>query len=438
MKTKVLQFILVGLSAALLGYYVGVSKVSISWKTYSPKISITSKEPPGAVTSIDLSLFWTVLEKLENSYYDKNALSAQKLVNGAISGMVGSLDDPYTIYLPSKQNEDFKQGLAGQFEGIGAELGTEDKQIMVIAPLDGMPAQKAGIRAGDYIIKVDDKSTEGWTLAQTVDKIRGPKGTVVALTIVHKDEAKPVEIKVTRGTITVKSVDGKIKKVSDIENISIKDDKKDEKKDESNASLGVPVLGKKDKQVIYIRLSQFGDKTNDEWVAMVNDVTIQMKKSNGAVKGLILDLRNNPGGYLTDAAFIASEFLKEGVIVTQEKGNGERTNFTVSRKGLLTDIPMIVLINKGSASASEIVSGSLRDYNRAKLIGETSFGKGTIQQAEDLGDGAGLHVTIAKWLTPKGIWVHGKGLTPDIEVKLDEKNPSHDTQLEKAVEELIK
>lgn len=435
LKTKFLQLILVGLSAALLGYYIGVSKVSFAWKTYSPKLNITSKEPPPSVINIDLGLFWTVLEKLENSYYDKKALSAQKLLNGAISGMVQSLDDPYTMYLPPKQNEDFKQGLAGEFEGIGAELGIKDKQIIVIAPLNGMPAQKAGIRAGDYILKVDGKSVEGFTLAQVVDKIRGPKGTNVTLNIYHKDDPKPTDIAVTRGTITIKSVDGKIKKVSEIENISIKDDKKEEKKDGGNNDA--PLLGTKDKQVIYVKLSQFGDKTNDEWVAMVNDVTIQMKKNGSHVKGLVLDLRNNPGGYLTDAAFIASEFIKEGVIVTQDKGNGEKTNFNVNRKGLLTDIPMVVLINKGSASASEIVSGALRDYNRAKLIGETSFGKGTIQQAEDLGDGAGLHVTIAKWLTPKGTWVHGVGLTPDITVKLDEKNPSHDTQLEKAVEELI-
>lgn len=432
---------------------MGVTKITSDWKQYKPSINITSKEPPPAVSNIDFSLFWTVLQKLENSYYDKSAISSQMLLNGAISGMVGSLDDPYTVFLPPKQNNDFKQGLAGQFEGIGAELGMRDKQIIVIAPLDGMPAQKAGIKAGDAIVKVDDKSTEGWTLVEAVEKIRGPKGTTVTLSVVRKDETKPKEIKITRGTILVKSVDGKIKKLSEIENISLENisqkdkdekisknegEKKEEEKGSKKEDSKVPVLGTKDKQVIYIRLSQFGDRTNNEWVSMVNDVSVQMKKSGSALKGLILDLRNNPGGYLTDASFIASEFLKEGVIVVQDKGKGEKTNFEVSRKGLLTDIPMIALINKGSASASEIVAGALRDYNRAKLIGETSFGKGTIQQAEDLGDGAGLHVTIAKWLTPKGTWVHEKGITPDIAVALDEKNPSHDTQLERAVEELVK
>lgn len=152
----------------------------------------------------------------------------------------------------------------------------------------------------------------------------------------------------------------------------------------------------------------------------------------------MFDLRNNPGGYLSDAVYISSEFIKDGTAVMQEDKNGERESYPVSGKGLLTDVPIVVLINKGSASASEIVSGALRDHKRAKLIGETSFGKGTIQQAEDLGGGAGLHVTIAKWLTPEGIWVHQKGLEPDIKVDLDKEDQAHDVQLEKAIEELVK
>ncbi len=379
-----------------------------------------------------MALFWTVLGKINDSYYDKSVINSQKLLNGAIGGMVQSLGDPYTVFLPPVQNTDFKQGLAGQFEGIGAELGIKDKQIVVIAPLDGMPAKQAGIRAGDAIVKVDDKPTDGLTLAQIVEKIRGPKGTTVTLTILHRDETAPKEIKITRGTIIVKSVEGKVQKIGDIQNINIDD------KASSGSAKDISMLGTKDKQVAYIRLSQFGDNTNKEWVTMTNAVDLQIRESNGKVKGVILDLRNNPGGYLTDATFIASEFLKGGLVVIQDKGNGEKTNFEVSRKGLLTDIPLVVLINKGSASASEIVAGALRDHMRAKLIGETSFGKGTIQQAEDLGDGAGLHITIAKWLTPNETWIHGKGLTPDIVVALDPKNPDHDTQLEKAVEELIK
>lgn len=445
-RVRFLQFILVAFSAALIGYGIGVTKISVDWKQYSPKLEISGKEPPPSVSHLDLSHLWIVLQKLQNSYYDKTLLDPQKLVNGAIIGMVNSLEDPYTVYLPAKQNNDFKEGMAGQFEGIGAELGMKDKFVIVVAPLDGMPAKSAGIKAGDIILKVDDKEIDGWTIAQAVEKIRGPKGSSVKLSVLHENEKKIVDITIMRGTITVKSVTGGVQKLADIKGVSLKNleekdakNKKDQK-EKTEEESGVPTLGTKDKQVIYVRLSQFGDHTNDEWTTLVNEVVIQIQKNKKTIKGLVLDVRNNPGGYLTDAAFIASEFLKEGTIVTQDpgSGNGEKITFEVTRKGLLLDIPMVVLINKGSASASEIVSGALRDHKRAKLIGETSFGKGTIQSAEDLGGGAGIHITIAKWLTPNGTWVHKKGLTPDIAVALDEKDPTHDTQLEKAVEELIK
>lgn len=416
MNTKLLRLFLIILLAGLSGYFIGVSKVSFEWKNYNPKLTIINKEPPASLGTVDLAMFWTVWERLKSNYYDKQAIDPQKLVNGAISGMVQSIGDPYTVYLPPVQNQDFKQGLAGQFTGIGAELGMRGKQIIVVAPLDNMPAQKAGIKAGDAIVKVDDQSTAGWTLAQAVDKIRGPKGTSVSLSIVRKDDDKPKDLKVTRDVITVKSVDSWVKNIKDIDTIKIANS--------PNA------------QVAYIRLSQFGDNTNQEWLTMINSLTLAMQSK--PVKGVILDLRNNPGGYLNDAAFIASEFIKSGTVVMEEKGTGERIVLSVKRQGLLTDIPVVVLINKGSASASEIVAGALRDHNRATLVGEVSFGKGTVQEAEDLGGGAGLHVTIAKWLTPNGTWVHGKGLTPDVAVALDEKDPSHDLQLEKAVQQLLK
>lgn len=418
MKTRTLQIILVIVVAFLTGYYVGVSKISFDWKGYTPKISVVSKEPPASISTVDFAPFWNVWQKVINSYYDKEAIDSKKLLNGAISGMVQSLGDPYTVYLPPVQNDNFKQGMAGQFEGIGAELGMKDKQIIVVAPIDGMPAQKAGIKAGDEILKVNDQPTTGWTLSQTVEKIRGPKGTKVVLSVLQKGGNKSKEISIMRGTITVKSATGWIKKIKDIDSVK-------------STSLN------SEEKIMYLRLSQFGDHTNQEWLSLINTLSLEMKK-NGEVKGAILDLRNNPGGYLNDATFIASEFLSKGIIVMQEKSPGDRITFSVSRNGLLIDMPIVVLINKGSASASEIVAGALRDHRKIKLIGETSFGKGTIQQAEDLGDGAGLHVTVAKWLTPNGTWVHGKGLAPDIPVSLNEKDPADDTQLEKAIEELVK
>lgn len=401
------------------GFFVGQQKVTLDWKNYKPNITVINKEPPSSASLVDFGLFWNVWNKLTSNYYDQKAIDPQKMLYGAISGMVAAVGDPYTLFLPPQQQTSFQQQLAGQFTGIGAELGLKDNKIIIVAPLDGSPAQKAGIKAGDAIVGVNGKPTDGWPLSQAVDTIRGPKGTPVTLSILHKDAKEPTEITITRDVITVKSVAGWVKKAKDVEGVNLQNS---------------PIAND---SVLYLRLSQFGDNTNADWQNLVNSLLPQVKSEQ--VKGIIVDLRNNPGGYLTDATFIAGEFLPEGTpVVMEEDASGERTTLSVTRKGqLVNTIPVVVLINKGSASASEIVSGALRDNNRAKLVGDTSFGKGTVQEALDLGGGAGLHVTIAKWLTPNGTWVHGKGLTPDVSVALDDKDPSHDTQLEKAIETVL-
>jgi len=418
-KNPRIQVILIALICLLVGYYFGINKVNFDWTRYHPSISVESKEPPTGVTNVDFTQFWNVWEKLQTDYYDKTKVDPQKMLNGAIEGMVGSLDDPFTLYLPPTQNTDFKQGLAGQFEGIGAELGLSGKQIIIIAPINGSPAQKAGLRAGDSILAVEGQSTAGWTLSQAVDKIRGTKGSVVTLTIMHKGDKASKDYKITRDVITVKSVTAWVKKISDVDSINI---------DKKYAN----------EKVAYIDLSQFGDNTNSEWLSVINQLNLDINKTGG-VKGIVFDLRNNPGGYLTDAVFVASEFLPEGATVVSEEDKTGSNILKADRKGLFTDngTPIIVLINKGSASASEIVAGALKDNGRAKLAGETSFGKGTVQQAEDLGGGAGLHVTIAKWLTPNGTWVNGKGLTPDVSASLDPAHPEMDNQLGRAVLELV-
>jgi len=420
MKTNRLQLLLIIGITFLTGYFFGTNKVTFDWKTYKPQFSIINKEPPSGITQIDLSQFWAVWDKVDSLYYDKKILDPQKMLNGAISGLVQSLGDPYTMYLPPVQNTNFQEQLAGKFSGIGAELGLKEKQIVVVAPLDGSPAQKAGLKAGDEILKVDNASTLGWSLQQAVDKIRGQKGTQVALTVQHKGSKNTASLAITRDTITVKSVIGWIKQVKDIDNLN----------DAFKTKFA-------DQKVMYVQLSQFGDATNQDWSSLVDKLSSQLKNESD-VKGMILDLRNNPGGYLTDATFIAGEFLPEGSpVVIEDMGNNETTTLSVSRKGNLLTIPLIVLINGGSASASEIVSGALRDYGRAKLVGDTSFGKGTVQQAIDLSQGAGLHVTIAKWLTPKGTWINGKGLTPDVSIALDANDQSHDSQLESAIGQLL-
>ncbi len=427
MNSRLIRFLLVVILSGLIGYVIGVSKIKIDWMNYQPHIEISSKEPPSSVSHVDFTPLWTVMQKLETSYYQKTAIDSQKMLNGAISGLVASLDDPYTVYLPPQQNDDFKEVMAGKFEGIGAELGMKDKQIIVQAPLDNSPAVKAGLKPLDMILEVNGKSTNGWTLTQTVEQIRGPKGTTVSLLVLSENAKEPKTVSIVRDTITIKSVAYWVKSVKDIKKIT------------QNSTLKTNL----NKKVAFVRLSQFGDSANQEWVNAINDISREVQQDK-SIEGIIVDLRNNPGGYLTQAVFIASEFIKNGTVVMEENREGEQRKLTVSRQGLLTELPVIVLLNKGSASASEIVAGALRDHNRARLVGETSFGKGTIQQAEDLGGGSGIHVTIAKWLTPKGTWVHGKGLTPDVEVSLketDDINPSsdtHDSQLETAVIELVK
>lgn len=379
-----------------LGWELGHRDVSFQWQNYKPQFSVIDKEPPVAQT-IDFKLFWNVWDRLGKDYFDKSKVDAQRMVWGAISGMTQALGDPYTVFLPPEENKAFKEELAGiKFEGIGAQLGVKDKMIVVIAPLKGSPAEKAGIWAGDFILKVDGKETANWTLPEAVAKIRGPKGTKVVLTIGRQGQDKPKDIEVVRDTILVKSVEFEIKN-----NIAI------------------------------LKLSRFGDDTNQEWEKTIKTLNL------GNISGVVLDLRNNPGGYLGGAVFIASEFLKDGVVVVQEKSSGEKDTFTVNRKGRLTDVPLVVLINKGSASASEIVAVALKERGRAKLVGEATFGKGTIQEAQDLEGGAGLHVTTARWLTPLGTFVNGAGIKPDVEVAADESDQTRDLQLEKALEILI-
>lgn len=422
-SVSVFHILLVIILAGGLGYIVGTTKINTSWKGFMPIATIEQKNPPPS-QNLNMSLFYEVLDKVNRDYYDKSKINSEKVLQGAISGMLQSLDDPYTSFFPPKQNTDFKTQLAGEFSGIGAELGlSPENQVMVISPLDDSPAQKAGIKAGDLVLSVNGNDTYGWTLAKAVENIRGPRGTEVKLSILHDKAKTPTSLTIKRDTIVIESVKGWVK------SFSCKGDVCKEDKDCASCP-----------KIAYIRLSQFGDKTNEEWVKVVNELYPQMNGSN--FKGIVLDVRNNPGGYLQDAVFIGSEFVKSGVIVSQVDGAQEKQDMPVSRTGLLLDQPVIVLINKGSASASEIVSGALRDHKRAKLLGETSFGKGTIQQAVDVDGGASVHISIGKWITPNGTWVHKTGLKPDIEVKYDEKKsaatPGIDNQLQAAIRELSK
>ncbi len=426
LKLRVFQLLVIVLISVGIGFVLGNYKISAKWEKYKPIIGITDQNPPDP-KNLDMHVFYDVVEKLNLKYFDKSKIDATKMVNGAISGMVASLGDPYTSYFPPKQNTEFKEQLAGEFSGIGAELSQNDQsQIIVVAPLDGSPAEKAGVKSGDIIARVDGKSTAGWGIQEAVDHIRGKKGTKVTITIIHPKEKEQKEVTIVRDAIVVKSITSWVKQLDCSKNSICED---------ATGCANCP-------SVAYVRISQFGDNTNREWLEAVNKIMPQIQKAKN-FKGIILDVRNNPGGYMHDAVYIASEFIKSGPIVKQRDGNGHTESMDVNRTGVLLDTPLVVLINKGSASASEIVSGALQDYKRAKLIGEQSFGKGTVQEAVDVDGGASVHISIAKWLTPKENWVHGKGLTPDVAVSYDASASSKmldhmDNQVVRAVQELSK
>ncbi len=427
MSLKIIRNIFILLTLLVLsfgvGYSLGVKGVNITTNGIS-SLEITSKTS-SKYSSVDFSLFWDVWDRLNRYYIDKKAVDAEKMVFGAISGMVSSLGDPYTVFLPPDQNKDAKDDLGGRFEGIGAQLGVKEKKIVVVAPLKGAPAESAGLKAGDWIIKVDNQETASWTLPYAVSKIRGEKGSKVVLTVLHKAAEKTEDITVTRDSIKVASVEWEVKNIK-YQKSNIK---YEISKDECSEC----------EKIIYLKLSRFGDDTTNEWNKAVDAINETMKQwSNGTIKGLVFDLRNNPGGYLSGSVFIASEFLSDGIIVIQENTGGRETVYKVNRTGKLLTIPIVVLINKGSASASEIVAGALRDRNRATLVGETSFGKGSIQEAQELANGSGIHITTAKWLLPSRKWINGTGLEPDIKQENDDKQPGTDLQLEKAIEILLK
>lgn len=406
--------------AAGIGYNLGERKTNVG--IGSDKRIILNQETPKE-TAVDFSLFWDVWQRLFRYYIDAATLDTQKMIWGAITGMVSSAGDPYTVFLPPKENKEFKEDLGGQFEGIGAQLGIKDNRIIVIAPLKGTPAERAGIKPGDYILKVNGEETVGWTVPQAVTKIRGPRGTTVNLTILHENGEKPVDLAIVRDTITVPSVETWVKKVGEITEMG---------------GLEEAKTLDQNKKVAYLRLSRFGDHTNEDWDKAVGEI-LAIQKNNGTLAGLVFDLRNNPGGYLDGSVFIASEFVDRGVIVSQVNSDGTKQEYEVNRKGKLLTIPLVVLVNKGSASAAEIVAGALRDYKRAKLVGETTFGKGSVQTPQELKGGAGLHITTGKWLLPKGDSISKVGVTPDVEVSLDDgTTATTDAQLAKAVELLLK
>lgn len=345
---------------------------------------------------VDFGLFWDVWHNVETSFVDKTKMDKKAMVYGAISGMVKSLKDPYTVFMAPEEAKKFKDDVSGSFEGIGAEIGIRKDILTIISPLKDSPAEKAGLRAGDKVLKIDDTLTSDLTVDEAVTLIRGPKGTEVILYITRDGFEKAKEIKITRGVITIPTAKFEMK--------------------EGN--------------IAYIALYHFYGNSSIELRSALRDALL-----SGA-QGLVLDLRNNPGGLLDMSIDIASIFLPEGkIVVTEDYGNGTKYEHKSYGPAVLKDFPMVVLVNEGSASASEILAGALRDVRGVKLIGQKTFGKGSVQRLEDLEEGASLKVTIAKWFTPNGYSISDGGLKPDVEVEMTDEDfeKNKDPQLEKAL-----
>lgn len=388
------------LFCAVAVFWVGYSSGASHVKSQDDSLKgvVFENMQPKENANVDFSLFWKVWDLLKEKYVDSNKLEAQKLFYGAIKGMLAATGDPYTTFFDPEENKAFGEDISGSFEGIGAELGIKNNILTVIAPLEGTPAEQAGLRAGDKIIKIEGKITSDMTIDQAVDLIRGPKGTPVVLTVFRSGSEDTIDISVTRNVINVKSVTSEMK----------------------------------DGSIAYIKVSRFGDDTASGFAVALNKAV-----SQGA-KGIVIDLRNNPGGYLEASVSMASKMLPKGDVVVIEESGDKSQEKTFAKGGdIVSQIPTVVLINEGSASASEILSGALKDNrDNVTLVGKKSFGKGSVQEFIDLPEKTAVKITVARWLTPNGNQINEQGIAPDVEIELSNEDYQNDRdpQLDKALE----
>lgn len=393
-RKNLISWILVGVvvlaATGYTGYALGVRSpegVAAS--------AVAGAAVPSDIEAGDFNLFWKAWRLMDSAAYRAEEDSAQERVYGAIRGLVDSLGDPYSVFFTPEENQRFSEAVQGAFGGVGMELGMKDGSLAVVAPLKGTPAERAGIKAGDYILEINSSSTENMSVDQAVGLIRGNEGTQVTLTILS-GENKPREVKITRERIEIPSLE--VKMEGTIAHISLY---------EFTADAG----------------AKFGE-------------AVRGLPSN--TTAIVLDVRNNPGGFLEVAVDIAGWFVPRGeTIVKEAERTGEVTIFSAKGPSSLENMPVVVLMNEGSASASEILAGALRDLRKAPLVGENSFGKGTVQEVRDLpgGNGASIKLTVAEWLTPNGNKINGIGLKPDVEVKASTSTTNTvDVQLQKAIE----
>lgn len=344
---------------------------------------------------VDFRMFWQVWNVLKDSYY-RQPVSETKLFYGALTGMVDSLDDPYTVFFTPTRADEFDEELEGRFEGIGAEIGIKHDVLTIIAPLPNSPAEKAGLHSGDMVLAIDGEDTADIYIEDAVMKIRGEAGTDVVLTIYREGDEATQDISITRGKIDMVSV-----------RTTIRED-----------------------NIAYVEIFSFAEDTVDLFDEGVDEIL------DANVDGIILDLRGNSGGYLEAAVYVASRWTGKQVVTIEKDSKSEESNYYGQGKASLENIPTVVLINQGTASGSEIVAGALGDYGMAETVGMPSFGKGSVQQMEKLKDGSAVKITVAEWLTPNGTSFNEAGLVPDYEIEMvgDDYNEDRDPQLDKALE----
>ncbi|MDP3970591.1 MAG: S41 family peptidase [bacterium] len=389
-----------------LGYSVRIVQEAISTPTDVKEQIVesdTALEIENNNTDIDFQLFWDVWNLVQEEYIDQ-PIDDSTLFYGAITGIAAAVGDPHTVYFNPELSEKFVADINGEFEGIGAEVGIKDAQLVVIAPLANSPAEIAGLKSNDAIIKIDEVDTIGITIDKAVDLIRGEKGTDVVLTVYRSGAEDFQDISITRDVIDVPSMEYEI-------------------------------IEQDEKKIAFVKLTHFIEGTSVEFAEIANEIILD------SPDGLILDLRNNPGGILQESIEVASQFVPDGVIVYEKNSDGTEDGFDSTGSGLLAGIsPVVILINGGSASASEIVAGALHDHEKALLVGTKSFGKGSVQDYKVFEDKSSIKITIAHWLTPNKVDINKEGIAPDVEIDIsieDYKN-DQDPQLDKAIEEILK
>lgn len=386
----------------VMGVSVGFgwgSRLQVANLSYDDAVTLLHKgDNRNLSPTLDFKLFWNVWEAIEKRYVAQ-PVDGRKLFYSAIQGLVAGTDDPYSVFFPPDASKDFMDEINGNFEGIGAEIGVRNNQLTIIAPLAGSPAERAGLLAGDVLLGIDDVDAQSLTLNDAVQKIRGPEGTTVKLLLQREGTPELVELTIERKTIHIESV----------------------RYEEINAS---------DQRIAFITITNFNSDTAKKFQEVVNVVILNKPD------GIILDLRNNPGGFLDVAVNIASSFVPQGavVVIEQSKDNVEKP-YTASGAAALQQFPTIVLVNRGSASASEILAGALQDHGKATIVGTTTFGKGTVQDLQSFDDGSSLKLTVARWLTPNRHLIDNVGITPDtvVDRSVDDIEAGRDPQKDAAV-----